>query len=181
MRQVGCCWREIATLLKAIDLEVPVSDCCAEHRGEKVIHTLFALCNDLNSIQCVLKKTEYPLDLPAIGIQDNHLKPCSIGSICDQSVGCGSNRTFDQTEEDTRCIRVRRWHNPIAYVYPMPKNAIWQGYWQFFHGFDDNGSVGAHNHTCRCANAVTHEIKCHIPTVEDVRDTSLKHCADTAS
>src|SRR3982751_871109 len=110
----------MATLLETMNLEIQMYDRREEHRGEIVIHTLFALCNDLNSIQCVLKETEYQLDLPAIGIQDNNLKRCYICSICDKSIGRGSNCTFDQTEEDTRCIRVSRLHNTITYLDPMP-------------------------------------------------------------
>jgi site-specific DNA recombinase len=128
---------------------------------------------------CHLRKDYF--DLPAIGIQDNHLKRGNLGSICDKAVGCCSNRAFDQTEADARRIRVRRLHNTITYVCPMPHNTIWQCHWYFFHGFDDNVIIGAHNNKCLCCNAVTHEIKCHIPTIEDVRDTSLKHCANTAS
>src|SRR3954468_22858676 len=80
---VRCCWRKMTSLFETINLEIQMQDRRAEHRGEKGIHTSFALCDDLNSIQRVLKETKYEFDLPSIRIQDNDLKCCYVGSICD--------------------------------------------------------------------------------------------------
>src|SRR6266508_3040275 len=142
----------MATFLETINLEVQMQNRCEEHRGEKVIHTLFALCNDLNSIQCVLKETEYQLDLPAIGIQDNDLKRGDVGSICDKSIGCSSNRTFDPTKEDARRNRVRRLNNTVTYVCPMSLNAIGHGPGELLHGLDEKLIIGAHHHKCLGCN-----------------------------
>src|SRR6266542_732206 len=93
--QVGCCWWEITTLFETIHLEIQMQERREEHRSEKDIHPSFTLCDDLNSIQCVLKEPKYQFDLPSIRIQDNHLKCGDVGSIGDQAIGCGFNRAFN--------------------------------------------------------------------------------------
>src|SRR6266496_4880792 len=86
---------EITTLFETINLEIQMQERREEHRSEKGIHPSFTLCDDLNSIQCVLKEPKYQFDLPSIRIQDNHLKCGDVGSIGDQAIGCGSNRAFN--------------------------------------------------------------------------------------
>src|SRR5262245_6305607 len=78
---VRCCWWEMTSLFQTINLEIQMQDRREEHRSEKGIHASFALCDDLNSIQCVFKETKYQFDLPSICIQDNDLKCCYVGSI----------------------------------------------------------------------------------------------------
>lgn len=51
-------WWKLATLLQAVNLKIQMQDSGEQHGGEKVFHPTFALCNDLNSIQRMLKETK---------------------------------------------------------------------------------------------------------------------------
>ena len=46
----------MATVLETINLEIQMEDRSEEHRGEKGVDALFALRNNLNTIQGVFKK-----------------------------------------------------------------------------------------------------------------------------
>src|SRR5215210_7827072 len=119
----------MSTLLKTINLEIQMDDRGEEHRSEKGVDALFTLRNNLNTIQGMFKKAEDEFDLPTIGIQDNDLKCRDIRSVRDQAIGRGADCTFDQAEEDARCIGMRRLDNPITYVCPMSGHMLWQRYW----------------------------------------------------
>src|SRR5204862_5539731 len=104
-----------------------------------------------------------------------------IGPIRDKSIGRCSNCAFDQAEQDTCRIWMGGLDNTVAHLYPMPRKSIRKRDWQFLHCFDDNVSISTHDNKCLRSNDVTQEIKCHIATIEDIRDTGLKHRANSPS
>src|SRR5579859_2007571 len=80
------CGYLIPLALQTCCFELNVQQGCQKHRGKILFNPTFLLCHHMNTIDSVLKVAKYELDLPPIGIEEDHLKGREIRSIRDKGV-----------------------------------------------------------------------------------------------
>src|SRR5215207_9389077 len=73
--------RYMSLLCQTIALELDMQQCRQEKGGEKRIHPLLVFRYDIDTVHRPFQCAKYQFNLPPVGVEQNNLKCCDIGSI----------------------------------------------------------------------------------------------------